>query len=323
MTRRTTKRKLTTTRNHPEPSFGVYVPQTFHGRSWERIGEANDIISEFAQQGFRLTLRQLFYQFVARDLIPNTHAEYRKLLNLVRNARLAGYISMDAIEDRTRSVERLSTWESPRNILETAAETFRFDKWRDQSTKVEVWYEKDALSGVFEAACAEYEIPHVSTRGYSSLSLLREAELRFLKYRQPLEDNYIYTSKILVLHFADHDPSGLDMSVDLEGRLERDFMLGLYGVCVERIGLTLEQVEEHNPPPNYAKVTDSRFSSYIDEAGTDECWELDALSPQVLAKLVQEQVEEHLDKEKWKKALDREKKARKALANVAKDFKEA
>jgi hypothetical protein len=298
-----------------EPKYDQYVEHQFKADSWKRIDQANVIIEEYAEQGFRLTLRQLFYQFVARDLIKNTQKEYKNLGTLVRNARLAGFISMQAIEDRTRGVEALSTWDDPKDLLGAAAREFRYDKWENQTVRVEVWYEKDALAGVFEQACAQYEIPHVSTRGYASLSLVYEAAERFKQWDDLSGQN------VVLLHFTDHDASGIDMTDDLTNRFGADCFDAW--VDVRRIALTMEQVEQYDPPPNYAKATDSRHEKYILRTGTHECWELDALSPQVLADLVREEVEGLIDSDAWEEATERENEAREALQRNANEFEVA
>jgi hypothetical protein len=288
-----------------------YVEHAFKAKALERIGLANEIIEEYRAQGFLLTLRQLYYQLVARDVIANTLREYKKLGNLVKDARLAGLIDMDAIEDRTRGVREVSTWDDPNEILATCAEQFRYDKWKDQPCRVECWFEKDALAGVFEHACDEYDVPRVSTRGYGSLSLVYEAYVRFARHRRNGQ-------AVVILHFCDHDPSGLDMTDDITKRFGWD-CFGSH-VEVERIALNLDQVEEYSPPPNYAKATDSRHFSYVRSTGTEECWELDALSPTVLAELVRGEVEQRIDLDQWQESVEREAEARAALRVNADNF---
>ncbi len=47
------------------------MPKTFRSAALETIDQANAIFDEYAAQGFTLTLRQLFYQFVSRGLIAD------------------------------------------------------------------------------------------------------------------------------------------------------------------------------------------------------------------------------------------------------------
>lgn len=132
-----------------------FVPKDFAFKTRAVIRQANAIIAEYMAAGYKLTLRQLYYQFVSRDLIPNKQSEYKKLGDTINNARLAGLIDWDAIEDRTRNVRKLPVWTSPQSILDAVAEQYREDAWKDQPTHVEAWIEKDALVGVIEAVCEE------------------------------------------------------------------------------------------------------------------------------------------------------------------------
>ncbi len=75
------------------------------------------------------------------------------------------------------------------------------------------------------------------------------------------------------------------MTRDIQERLQ---MFGA-DVYVKRVALTMNQIGTYNPPPNPAKITDSRASKYIDEYG-NESWELDALEPQVITDLITNEV---------------------------------
>jgi hypothetical protein len=171
------------------------------------IEAANTIIAEYADQGFDLTLRQLFYQFVSRALIPNTQRDYKNLGSIVNDGRLAGLIDWSAIVDRTRNLRDLAHWDSPADIVDACARQFRFRLWDDQPCRVEVWIEKDALVGVIEGVCTEYDVPHFSCRGYTSQSELWGAAQRLLEHD---------TKECIILHLGDHDPSGVDMSRDIQ-----------------------------------------------------------------------------------------------------------
>jgi hypothetical protein len=121
----------------------------------------------------------------------------------------------------------------------------------------------------------------------------------------------------VLLHFGDHDPSGIDMTRDIQDRLN------VFGakVEVERIALTMEQVEQYGPPPNPAKLTDSRCAEYVSNYG-NESWELDALEPPVLAALIREHVAPYRDQEMWNQVIRKEKEERDALEETDEDMKE-
>lgn len=270
------------------------------------IAQADAIVEEYVGQGYRLTLRQLYYQFVSRDLLPNKQQSYDRLGSIVSDARLAGLIDWNGIEDRTRETKVPSTWDSPEQILRAAARSFRYDCWEDQPWHVEVWIEKEALAGVIEGICSELRIPHLACRGYTSQSEMWSSAQRLVRVCAGGD------RKALILHLGDHDPSGLDMTRDIADRLE------MFGAEVEvrRIALNMDQIEEFKPPPNPAKVTDSRFSDYQAKFG-DESWELDALEPKFLTSLIQDAVFEVRDVDLWAAAVKRESDDRGKLDLVA------
>lgn len=273
----------------------------------DRIKTANAIIAEYAAQGFDLTLRQLYYQHVARGLISNTLQEYKKLGELIGNGRLAGLVDWNAIVDRTRHLRQLPSWNSPAEIVDVCARQFRMNKWKNQPYHVEVWIEKDALVGVFEQVCNAHSLPLLSCRGYTSLSEVWQSAQR-LKFYDNEDGN-------IILHFGDHDPSGIDMTRDIQDRLN------LFGArcIVKRLALNLSQVEEFNPPPNPAKTTDSRFQRYEEEFG-DESWELDALDPTRLAALLNNEIANVLDQEQWDRDEAEEQKSRDELKGISRNY---
>lgn len=284
-----------------------YIDRKFGAAALEIIGQANAIIAEYQAQGFDLTLRQLYYQFVARDLIANKMREYKRLGSIINDARLAGLISWAAIVDRTRNLESNSHWESPAEIVETCAKQFQIDKWATQEARVEVWIEKDAIIGVIEGVCRDLDVPYFSCRGYTSQSEIWSAGQRLRRYikadQQPV-----------IIHLGDHDPSGVDMTRDIADRLR---LFTGRTIEVNRIALNMNQIEQYQPPPNPAKITDSRARSYIKLHG-HESWELDALDPATLGNLIRDTINEYVDADKWDEAIDVENEHRKTLKKIVK-----
>lgn len=283
----------------------AYIERTFSAGSHALIDKANAIITEYQAQGFDLTLRQLYYQFVARGFIANKQTEYKRLGSVINDARLAGLIDWNAIEDRTRNLRAVSHWDTPADIIASAAASFRVDKWAKQDVRPEVWIEKDALTGVIEGVCRELDVPYFSCRGYTSQSEMWSAAMRFRAYAIAGQDSHIF-------HFGDHDPSGMDMSRDIEDRIR--LFLGSRSGQFEftRLALLNDQIEQYDPPPNPAKLTDSRAEGYIREYG-DESWELDALEPSVIADLIRDAIEPLKDQEVWNETVDEEESDRKRL----------
>lgn len=278
------------------------------------IDTMNVIIEDYVRQGYRLTVRQLYYQLVARDIIENTERSYKRTTSIVNDARLAGLMDWDAIEDRTRDFIRRASWSSGRSILESCVRSFHSDMWTNQVNRVFVIVEKEALAGVLERACRRWSVPLLPARGYPSGTVLREfAEEDLLPAMRAGQQP-------VILHFGDHDPSGLDMSRDLAERLA--LFCRYYGfIDFQRVALNMEQIEELNPPPNPAKSTDSRFEDYQREHG-DESWELDALPPAYLTDLVDENVQGHIDMRAWEEREEQIEAVRDALRKTAEKFKE-
>lgn len=265
-----------------------YTPRKFSPTSMGMIQKANEIIAEYESQGFALTLRQLYYQFVARDLIPNNLRSYKNLGSVVNDGRLAGLIDWNHITDRTRSLKKRSHWSDPADIISAVARSYHIDMWANQKYRPEVWIEKDAIAGVIEDVCEELSVPYFSCRGYTSQSEMWVGAQRIATWAKRAKQTPI------IFHFGDHDPSGKDMTRDIVDRLE----LFMGGVKLERLALNMDQVEKYEPPPNPAKLTDSRANAYVAEFG-DDSWELDALEPKVLVDLIRKNVNALKDKKVW------------------------
>lgn len=289
----------------------AFVSQEFAEKSKALIRQANAILAEYSQQGYRLTLRQLYYQFVSRDLLENNQKNYKRLGEVLNNARLAGLIDWEMIEDRGRETTFVPHWQSPAEIIDTAARSFRIDKWEDQPWYVEVMVEKQALEGVLIPVCRTLDIGFCANKGYSSSSALYETGKR-------LAGKYHQGKDLLVLYLGDHDPSGIDMTRDVRERLE---LFSRCPVKVQRLALNMEQVDQYSPPENPAKMTDSRYWQYTEQFG-DSSWELDALEPRVLAALVEDSVLAVRDDRAWEQAVARETEMRTVLRTYADEYRQ-
>ena len=254
------------------------------------VNKANEIIDDYSQEGYTLTLRQLYYQFVARALIENTERSYKNLGAIITNARMAGMISWYAIEDRNRSHHSYFFEEDECRLLEDISYGITFDRWDRQDHYIEVWVEKEALGNVIQKACSPLWVPHMACKGYLSASEAWRAGRRFLKAINRGQ-------QCVLIHLGDHDPSGIDMTRDNRSRL--DIFTELPGeVEVIRLALNMDQVDEYNPPPNPAKETDTRHKSYTELYGPTS-WELDALEPKVLEGLIESQIHQYIDWDRW------------------------
>lgn len=179
----------------------AYIEHNFKPASLALIETIDEICADYRRQGFVLTVRQLYYQLVARNIIPNTERSYKNTTSLVNDARLAGHIDWDAIEDRTREFISRPRWGDAKDFLGVVMPQYHSDLWEGQENRVFVVVEKEALAGVLEGICREYDVPLLAARGYPSVSVLREfARDDILRYSSAQD--------VKILHLGDHDPSG-------------------------------------------------------------------------------------------------------------------
>lgn len=296
-----------------------YIEKDFGETALYIIEKAEVILNEYARQGFTMTLRQLYYQFVARDLFPedrrwrrlptgkfvrdpdgtkNANPNYKWMGGIVNDARLAGYIDWKMMEDLTRKLEERANWLNPTQLMWAAQRQFHTDWWENQTHRPEIWIEKDALTGVIKPTCRKLDVPYFSCRGYSSQSAMWEAGQRMIRHMENDQVPYIF-------HLGDHDPSGMDMSNDIFKRL--DLFLGHEGYYsyedwhFKRIALSMDQINELNPPSDPAKLSDSRGAKYIEQYG-GRSWELDALSPTAMSEIITDAISEITDFEELEAA---------------------
>jgi hypothetical protein len=288
----------------------AYIDKSFTAKSLAIITQANEICADYQRQGYDLTLRQLYYQFVSRGLIPNQDTEYKRLGNIINDARLTGLLDWSYIVDRTRNLRGLAHWDDPESIVSAVAHQYQTDRWAGQPHQVEVWIEKDALVGVISGACDRLDVPYFSCRGYTSQSELWGAARRLIRYQDRGQAP-------VIIHLGDHDPSGIDMTRDIGDRL------ALFGAhaTVRRIALNMDQVRVYQPPPNPAKLTDARATGYITRFGP-ESWELDALDPSTLDALITDTILEYRDEDAWQAETDAMHAQRDILAAISRRFHE-
>ena len=265
-------------------------------------------IEKYLAMGYTLSVRQVYYQLVAANLIDNDEKSYKRVCTMLLNARMAGRIAWTAIEDRGRNLNELAWWTSENAMLESCSTSYRIDRWDYQRSRPEVWVEKDALIGVLGKVCREFQVPFISCRGYTSGSEAWAAAQRFRKHSDGYQEN-------VVLYFGDHDPSGVNMTDDIRERL------GTFGaeVDVRRMALTWEQIEKYDPPAQAVKKGDSRTAAYVKKYGT-LCYELDALDPEVLGDLVRREVKSLINGASWSMAGDEEDKGRAGFAQLSAQY---
>lgn len=266
-------------------------------KSMAHLTMINEIIESYQVQGYKLTLRQLYYQLVSRNTISNNDKEYKKLSRVLTEGRMAGIVDWDAIEDRLRKPSGVYTVENVKDALEDTVNQYRLNRQRGQDVLVEVWVEKDAISNVLKRVTQKYGIDILVNRGYGSVTAMYDA---YSRYNYAL--NYRDFSNVIILYLGDHDPSGLDMIRDINSRISE--MLAQDGsdtlFTIKPIALTKAQIKKYSPPPNPAKLTDSRSDGYIALHGR-QSWEVDALPPEVLDKILDDAICEEINVKQYNK----------------------
>lgn len=294
----------------------------FRRASLKLIDTCNDLLDRYRKQSiWSVTLRQLYYRFIGLDLLPsswidplynvkhhlpldtkNTVKNYKRLGALVSDARLAGLIDWEAIEDRTRDPRIPLEFQDINHRVRSALDNYRLPRWEGQEHYVELWVEKDAIAGMLQPIASEFHVPLVVNRGYSSTSAMKDAAER---YAVEVEDG----RSPIIFYVGDHDPSGEDMVRDVRDRLE---VFQVEDVDVRKLALTREQIEQFKLPPNPAKTSDKRAARYIAKHGANS-WEVDALDPATLASIIRGAFNEVIDRELMDAVIEQEDKDKERL----------
>lgn len=263
---------------------------------------------DFAEREHPVTVRQTFYHLVSIGVTPNAERSYGRLVKILIKARKAGILPFEWFIDLTRRPLELSLYEDVSAFLTKEVDYYFRDTWIGQPVYLIVWVEKQALQGVLWPVAAEYNVSLFVGRGYASWPITFQAVERFRRFSD---------KDWVLLYLGDYDPSGTDISRDLESRFHR------LGVEIEfdRLALTREQVDEHKLPPMPAKKQDPRYKSFIQKHGESSV-ELDALPPSVLRTLLKEKIETYLDMDAFRRDLAIEKSEKQWLLENIEELKE-
>lgn len=297
-----------------------FIPKDFRASSRAIIRKALAIIADPENAGYKLTLRQIYYQFVSKNWLKNKQSEYKRLGEILNDARLAGLIPWDAIEDRTRNLRETPMWSypgdpvSPSEFILDWGRHFKNNPWDNQPTFVLGMIEKDSLISILERPCRKWRVPYFSCRGYVSASEMYDMA-------QMLEGVAEGGQRVIVLHLGDHDPSGVQMSENIDERLHL-LSHECEGIEVRRIALNMDQIRAYNPPDNPAKETDSRYRKYCERFNTRSSWELDSMPPSVMAQLIEDHIVGEIDMELWDEDIAKEAEPRRQLLDIGTQWRD-
>jgi hypothetical protein len=253
--------------------------------------------SIFADYNEAITVRQLYYQYVSRQFLPNSSGTYKKVSRDCTTARELGHVPADAIEDRNREAVGGDQEydDSSEKFIEDAISNvknrwmlYSYPSWVNQPKYIEVWVEKAALQSIVQDVCRGYRVRSCAAKGFSSFTFAHDAAERFAEQSD---------KECKILYFGDFDPSGECMVSDLIERINR---YGAEDVVIEKVSLTKKQVVDWKLPYDFAKVGDSRSKKFIEVNG-DMCVELDAVPPDALRELIKDAILKNIDVDIWQK----------------------
>jgi hypothetical protein len=250
-----------------------------------------------------LSIRQIHYKLLNNPPLTQTTKKagkrwryrnnlacYSKLSTLLVAARYHGHVPWQAIDDSTRSTTTYDgQYEDLGEYMDFQVEGFLSgcgygrNHQEGQPNHVEVLIEKNTLSNVLGGICSQLHVPYTPLRGFGGPSVWREIEERW----NDAVDNHTgpVAPKCILVIVSDHDPEGLSLADDAVRSLRDN-----HGVEVEAIrpAVTLQQVKQYSLSPNPAKESSTRFAEYVKRTGTNQCWECEALEPEVLRKILHE-----------------------------------
>lgn len=251
-----------------------------------------------------MTVRQVFYRLVSAGVIRKSETEYKStVVRLLTEMRRAKEVPFSWIADNTRWMRKPATHPSLQAALDRTAEAYRRSLWDDQDAYVEIWLEKDALSGVLFPVTARWDVPLMVTRGYPSLSFLHTAAETIQGVGKP---THLY-------YFGDYDPSGLDITRSVEEGIRE--LAPRADIGFERVAVTAEQIAQFALPTRPTKATDSRSKGF---AGASV--EVDAIHPTQLREIVEGCITRHIDPRAWASTRAVEEHERAILKAMALEF---
>jgi hypothetical protein len=253
------------------------------GRSTKAEVEARrEALLDIIDAGKPMTVRQVFYQATVRGIVEKVETGYSKVQVDLTKMRRDATLPYDWLADNTRWQRKPRTFDSVEQALQDTAALYRKSLWRDADCYVEVWLEKDALSGVILPITATFDVPLMVARGYASLSFLYSAAEHISALDVPA---FIY-------HLGDFDPSGVNAGEKIEATLHE--LAPDAEIIFERLAVTRAQIRDWRLPTRPTKKSDTRAKGF----GKISV-ELDAIDPNDLRDLVQQAIERHLPSQQY------------------------
>jgi hypothetical protein len=260
---------------------------------WDKTTKLIEACQKVLSREWPVTIRQLFYRMIGMEGITNDSKSYKLISRVITKARRDQRCAREWICDRTRPTYEPNVWSNPRDYAEAVKRGYRRDYWQSQPYHLEIWSEKDTITGSIEDLANELGLTVRVARGFNS-------ETRVYEIAKILADT---GKRNVVLFLGDHDASGRDIERDWKKRLLQN---GSGPFNLRRLAIHPEDIKKFDLPPQRVKFTDSRALKFIDKYG-QQCVELDALPPTELRRRIRESVEGLLDRRAWDRAIEVEK----------------
>jgi 5S rRNA maturation endonuclease (ribonuclease M5) len=290
--------------------LNIKKPTKYQPKTLKLIGLVRKLITKY--KGRKLTLRQIFYQLVAKRIIPNNLRAYKNLSYLIAKARKNEDLPWDVMRNHTRFIIKENSWPNYKDFTKKIEKIYRKSKLANQRNYIEIWIEKDSLREWFEPITKEFDIPLIICRGYPSITTLYEASKRLKEIQKPIH----------ILYFGDFDPSGEDIFRAIKERLIKDFKINPKKLHIKKVALTLKDVKQYKLPPAPTKATDSRSRKFIKKFGNFAV-ELEALPVRVLEQKIKRSIKSLLNWKQFQKDLKKEKQEAKKLRKLAEKIEKA
>jgi len=264
-----------------------YNPQA---KTLTLLAQANAVLAEYRAY-WPLTCRQVFYRLVGAHGYDKCESAYARLCHHLANARRARLVPFDAIRDDGVTNYHRDHFEDRDAFLRHVrrmGETYTRDKLADQPYHIEAWCEAAGMLPQLDDVAEVFSVRAYSSGGFDSLTAKKDLADRICAVGKPT----------VILHLGDFDPSGEAIfecvAEDVAAFVAADRPHGMVEVKFERVALTAQQVRDYDLPTAPAKVTDSRSKAW-----TGGTCQLEALPPNVIAQMLRDAIERHIDPEQF------------------------
>jgi hypothetical protein len=260
-----------------------YRPQA---KTLALLNQVRAVLAEYRSY-WPLTVRQVFYRLVGAYGHPKSEAFYARVCEHVANARRARVIPFAAIRDDGISFLQQTHFRDPDDFFGYTRQlglAYRRDRLARQAIHVEVWCEASGMVPQLASVANVLSVPVYSSSGFDSLTAKKDLADRIARISKPT----------FILHLGDFDPSGESIfraaAEDVRAFVLADRIDARADVEFRRVALTAAQVAAERLPTAPPKASDSRSRRW-----TGETCQLEALPPNRLADLLQQEIEGVLD----------------------------